>query len=94
MSNALDVAAERRTFRITHPFHPLFGREFDLVNVAHCWGDERVFYVDENDKVCALPARWTSVMADDPFVVISAGRSELRVADLLELVELIARASR
>ena len=94
MSNAPDVAAERRSFRITHPFHPLFGHEFDLVNVTHCWGDDRVFYVDENDQVRALPARWTSLLADDPFAVISAGRSALRVADLLELVELIARASR
>ncbi len=93
-SNAPDVAAERRSFRIIHPFHPLLGREFDLVNVSHCWGDDRVFYVDENDQVRALPARWTDVVADDPFVVISAGRSDFRIADLLELVELIAKASR
>ena len=53
-----------------------------------------MFYVDENDQVRALPARWTSVVADDPFVVISAGRSDLRVADLLELRELITKASR
>lgn len=72
----------------------MFGHEFDLVNVTHCWGDDRVFYVDENDQVRSLPARWTSAVADDPFVVISAGRSDFRVADLLELVELIARASR
>ncbi len=72
----------------------MFGHEFDLVNVTHCWGDDRVFYVDENDQVRALPARWTDVVADDPFVVVSAERSDLRIADLLELVELIAKASR
>ncbi len=88
------MTAERRSFRVTHPFHPLCGCEFNLVNVTHCWGDDRVFYVAENDQVRSLPARWTSVVADDPFVVISAGRSDFRVDDLLELVELIARASR
>ncbi len=94
MSNAPDVAVERRSFRIIHPFHPLLGREFDLVNVSRCWGDDRVFYVDENDQVRALPARWTDVVADDPFVVISAGRSDFRIGDLLELVDLIAKMSR
>jgi hypothetical protein len=29
------------------------------------------------------------VVADDPFVVMSAGRSHFRVADLLELAEFV-----
>ncbi len=74
---------------MTHRFHPLFGRELDLVNKSHCWGEERVFYVDEAEHVRSLPARWTSVVADDPFVVMSAGRSHFRVADLLELAEFV-----
>ncbi len=74
---------------MTHPFHPLFAREFDLVSYSHCWGDDRVFYVDETDQICSLPARWTSAAADDPFVVVSAGRSHFRVADLVDLVELV-----
>ena len=69
------------------------GREFELVNVTRCWGDERVFYVDETDEVRSVPARWTSVVGEDPFVMVSAGRSEFRVSDLMELVELIGRAS-
>ncbi len=74
---------------MTHRFHPLFGRELDLVNNSHCWGEERVFYVDEAEHVRSLPARWTSVVADDPFVVMSAGRSHFRIADLLELAEFV-----
>ena len=91
-SNAPDATDERRTFRVTHRFHPLFGRQFELSYTSHCWGDDRVFYVDETDQVRSLPAGWTSVVAEDPFVVISAGRADLRVADLLELVDLIGRA--
>ncbi|MBI2917614.1 MAG: hypothetical protein HYY01_06420, partial [Chloroflexi bacterium] len=31
-------------FRVVHPFHPLTGREFDLVGCGHTWGEHRVFY--------------------------------------------------
>ena len=92
MSNAPDAADQRRSFRVTHPFHPLFGREFDLINYTHCWGEDRVFYVDETDQVRSLLAHWTSAVADDPFVVVSSGRSYFRVVDLLELAGLIRGA--
>jgi hypothetical protein len=92
LSNAPDTAAERRSFRVTHRFHPLFGCEFDLINYTHCWGEDRVFYVDETDQVRSLPAHWTSAVTDDPFVMVSAGRSDFRVADLLELAGLVRGA--
>jgi len=53
-----------------------------------------VFYVNETDKVCSLPACWTDVVAEDPFVVMSAGRSDFRLVDLQELVALIDEARR
>lgn len=93
MTNAPDASAECRCFRVTHPFHPLFEREFDLINFTRCWGEDRVFYVDETEQIRSLPARWTSVLADDPFMVISAGRSHFRVADLLELMKLVRGVS-
>ena len=74
---------------MTHPFHPLFGREFDLLDYRNCWSEDRVFYVDETQQIRSLPACWTSAVADDPFVVVSGGRSHLRVTDLLELTDLI-----
>jgi len=45
--------------------------------------------VDETGKAQSLPARWTSAAAEDPAVVVSAGRSHFRVADLLELLKLV-----
>jgi len=74
---------------VTHCFHPLLGLEFDLIDLTHCWGDHRVFYLDETEQVRSLSARWTSAVPEDPFVALSAGRSHFRVVDLLELVELI-----
>ncbi len=94
LSNAPDPTHERRSFRVTHPFHPLFGREFDLISISQCWGDERVFYIDETERVRSLPARWTSAVEENPFVVVSAGRSDFRVADLLALLVFVQRQSR
>ncbi len=88
MSNTPDADRQQRAFRVTHPFHPLFGREFELVHCRQCWGEDRVFYLDEGEELRSIPARWTSVDAGDPLVVISAGRSLYRVADLLELAKL------
>ena len=59
----------------------------------HSWAEERVFYVDESGQARSLPARWTSVLAEDPAVVFGAGRSHFRVADLLELLQLVRGAS-
>ena len=73
---------------MTHPFHPLFGREYELIDSRHCWGEDRVFYVDDGDEVRGLPAHWTSAVADDPFVALSAGRSHFCVADLVQLAKL------
>jgi hypothetical protein len=41
-----------------------------------------------------LPAHWTSVEPEDPFVVVSAGRSHFRVTDLMDLAALIAALRR
>ncbi|MCP4243197.1 MAG: hypothetical protein GY772_21795 [bacterium] len=94
MSNTPDTKATCRRFRVTHPFHPLFGHEFELVDYRNCWAEDRVFYVDEADQVRSLPACWTSAVADDPFVVLSAERSHFRVSDLIELADLVRTAHR
>ena len=94
MSSAPDSNREQRHFQVTHPFHPLFGREFTLVHYRLCWGEDRVFYLGEGEELRSIPARWTSAVADDPFVVISAGRSMYRVADLLELAKQIRGVQR
>jgi hypothetical protein len=76
--------------RITHPFHPLFGREIDFVNRQQRWGDDWVVYRDPDGYLLWLPARWTNVEAEDAFVIVSAGRSHFRAADLIDLAALIA----
>jgi hypothetical protein len=74
---------------VTHPFHPRAGREYVVVAVRHTWGENRVFFLDDDGTQRSLPLAWTDASELDPFVVVAAGRSALRVADLLDLAALL-----
>ena len=76
---------------MTHPFHPLYGRDFEFVACRQTWGEDRVHLHDENGQLFSLPAAWTDVVAADPFVVIAAGRCPFTTAGLLALADLIGR---
>jgi hypothetical protein len=76
---------------VTHPFHPLSGREFEFVERRRGWGGDRVFFYGPDGELAWMPAEWTDVVADDPFVVVAAGRAPFRAADLLELAALVER---
>ena len=77
--------------RVTHPFHPLAGREFEFVAYRQNWGEDRVHLHDENGQLFSLPAGWTDVVAADPFVVIAEGRCPFTTASLLALADLVDR---
>jgi len=62
-----------------------------MVEYRHAWGEERVYFLDTSGQMQRLPAAWTDVAGEDPFVAVSAGRSPLRVEDLLQLVDLLDR---
>jgi hypothetical protein len=74
---------------VIHPFHPLQGRRFALVVYRHNWGDDRIHFYDDSERLISLPVQWTSISPPDPFVVLSAGRSAFRCADLLALARMI-----
>ena len=38
---------EAQFLRVTHPFHPLLGKEFPLADRRLTWGEDRVYYHDE-----------------------------------------------
>ena len=88
-STTANAAGTGETFRVTHPYHPLFGREYKLITYCHGWGSHRVYFRDDAGRLRKIPACWTDVVADDPFVVVAAGRSAFRVADLLSLADLV-----
>ena len=74
---------------MTHPFHPWFGREFSFVAVQQTWRQDRVFFFGTDGAMQSLPRTWTDVADPDVFVMIAAGRSAFRVADLLALAGVI-----
>ena len=57
--------------------------------VRHNWGEDRVYYRDEQGQLASVPASWTDVIPPDPVVAVSAGRSPFRLQDLLELARLV-----
>ena len=76
---------------MTHPFHPLNGRDFEFVEHRQNWGEDRVCLHDENGQLFCLPAAWTDAVAPDPFVIIAAGRCPFTTDDLLAVAGLIDR---
>ena len=77
--------------RVVHPFHPLFDHGLEFVKRRRNWRADRVYVFDPNGLLLSLPAEWTDVVSEDPFVVVAAGRSPFHTAGLLELAELVAR---
>lgn len=74
---------------MTHPFHPWRGWGFVFVAVRQTWGEDRVFFFDEDGTQRSLPREWTDAGELDAFVALAAGRSPFRVEDLLALLELL-----
>jgi hypothetical protein len=74
---------------VTHPFHPWFGREFVFLAVRQTWSQDRVFFLDGHGRQFSLPVGWTDAAEPDAFVMMAAGRSPFRFADLVELRRLI-----
>jgi hypothetical protein len=67
---------------VTHPFHPLFGRQFEFVARRRNWGEDRVYFHDESGELGSLPTAWTDMADADPVGARkSAVRAELEVRE-------------
>ena len=53
------------------------------------WGEDRVMFFDDHGRLRSLLAAWTDVEESDVFTRCSAGRSWLRLDDLVRLRALI-----
>lgn len=53
------------------------------------WGEDRVMFFDDQGRLRSLLACWTNVDEPDVFAQCSAGRSWLRVDDLVHLQALV-----
>ena len=76
--------------RVTHPFHPWAGRDFEFVKRRHNWRADRVYVRDGAGELVSLPAEWTDAVLEDPFVVVACGRAAFHLDGLVALSELVA----
>ncbi len=76
-------------FTVTHCFHPLYQQQFRLVEHRQNWGEDRVIYLTEAGELKSLPASWTSVLPEDPYITFSKWSAFFHVNYLLELTTLI-----
>ena len=60
-----------------------------MVTWRHNWSEDRVYFLDDEEKLRSLPSQWTSLVPEDPTIVVGAGRAHFRVVDLLELAGLL-----
>lgn len=65
-----------------------------LITYRQNWGEDRIYFYDNHGKLVSIPAQWTSLFHEDPWVSLSTHQSFFRVPDLLELVNLIKGISR
>ncbi len=76
--------------RVTHPFHPWAGQEFEFVKRRHNWRADRVYVRGGVGELVSLPAEWTDAVPEDPFVVMARGRVAFHLEGLVALAELVA----
>ncbi len=75
---------------MTHPFHPLYRREFRLTDRRiRGTGGDRVYFYEDHGRLESMPVAWTDMAAEEPFIAVAAGRAYFRVDDLLRLAALL-----
>ena len=80
---------QNNTFRITHPFHPLYNKELEIESIKKAHGVSWVYFYNSKTRRVSVLLHWTDLEPPDPFVKISDGRAFFRVPDLLRLATLI-----
>jgi len=88
LSTAPTAAARgTRQVGITHPFHPLSGKRFDLIEHRCSFGLSLLYFHDDYGRLREIPAVWTDFETGDAWVELAAGRSPLHAECLLELAD-------
>jgi len=91
--NADSSGVTQQFVRVTHPFHPLFGRRLPCVGKRYNRYGERLLLQVDGATVWSVPPQWTDLVDPDPEVVMGHGRALLRTVDLIELASLVKRLS-
>ena len=85
------MGTTRHEVRITHPFHPLRGRAFELICCRRHWGEDRVVYEGQDGRLCTIASAWTDIDPADEFRLVAANRAAFRTVELLALCDALDR---
>lgn len=83
------TGADQQLVRVTHPFHPLFGRQIPCVGERANSQGKRLLLQTDDGATWSVPPQWTDVVSLDQELVVSNGRALLLVSNLLELASLV-----
>ena len=83
--NAPTANSDPQYFTVTHCFHPLYKCKFRLAEYSRNWGENRVYFYDDENALDYLPARWTDLLPPDAFTVFSKGKAYFSIEALIEL---------
>ena len=72
-----------------HPFHPLFGQDFEQLGSREGLPEDRLYFEHRDGRAASIPKHFTDLGPIDPVVVLGRGQSLFRVADLLALCSLV-----
>jgi len=86
--------ADEHLVKVTHPFHPLAGKELRRVGESHNVAGRRVVCVDGEGVAWAVPIEFTDLVEPSEELLASAGRAVLFVDDLMALAALVAQVKR
>jgi len=89
LRNAGYVDKLHKQFKITHQFHPEYGKTYELIDYRNSWNRKTVNYFDEHGICRSISLEWTDAAGIDPFIEFSKGCSVFHVNDLLRLCDLV-----
>jgi len=79
---------------VTHPFSPLRGQSFQVIDRRKRFGSDSLLVVNQNGEWLRLSASWTDLAAADPFVAMCNQRTEFRFEDLMALRQVLDQVGR
>jgi len=82
------------TFRVTHPFHPLYGQEYEIIKYKRIQARDRIFFHQKDGSIGSLPLAWCDLRPPDPYLDMMEKQSPFRVEDLLKLSDIIKEVKR
>jgi len=85
---------DKRTISITHPFSPMKGQEYIVIERINAWGEDRIICCDNDGNSRVFLTSWTDYLPEEPFITVSDGKVDFKYDDLQMLAKLVSDIKR